>query len=637
MFQKLRLQDQPLFINLIVLSVLSLLPILFIFQFLILPNIENQWYENKYESTKNNVLSVFNTFEYYNNKIDGINYTEADAKRDAANIIKSFRYDGKNYFWINNTDVEIVAHPLRPEQEGQNVSNLTDADGKQIYVEFVKACNNSKGEGFVRYNQKKPNIEDPQPKLSYLKLYKPWGWIIGSGVYLDSVEENINKLKAYVYIIIGFGFLLSISISILMGKKISAPIILLSKATEDIANGNSNIELNYVSNNEIGLLYKNFNNMMKEEMRLKEETHQKAEKAKIESQKNENHLSECVNLFLEQMDKFSEGNLTAKLEVNNNNEIGKLFSGFNRTVSKINEIISHIVELTNTTKQSTNNIYKNTEKISKQVVEQTAQLTDVASAVEQMTATIHSTNDYSNTASEKAKVAGKIANDGGIIVSNTIEGMEEISKIVEIAAKKVNTLGQSSQQISEIINVISDIAEQTNLLALNAAIEAARAGEQGRGFAVVADEVKKLAERTTSATKEISYMINKIQLDTKDAVESINSGTIKAKEGKEAANKAGSSLTEIIDKSNEVVDVISQVASANLEQTSAANIISENLLTISNSNEETSNQIQEIYYSVEELNSLTNSLNTIVNEFILIDNNSDKEVYNNISKKSVHA
>ena len=155
--------------------------------------------------------------------------------------------------------------------------------------------------------------------------------------------------------------------------------------------------------------------------------------------------------------------------------------------------------------------------------------------------------------------------------------MIKISEVVKQSAETVQALGKSSDQIGEIVQVIDDIADQTNLLALNAAIEAARAGEQGRGFAVVADEVRKLAERTTKATKEIATMIKQIQKDTNDAVESMQQGTAEVEVGKKLAEKAGSSLQEIIHGAEQVVDIVTQVAAASEEQSSAAEQISKNI------------------------------------------------------------
>jgi methyl-accepting chemotaxis protein len=195
--------------------------------------------------------------------------------------------------------------------------------------------------------------------------------------------------------------------------------------------------------------------------------------------------------------------------------------------------------------------------------------------------------------------------------------MNRIAEVVGNAASTVRELGNSSNQIGEIIQVIDDIADQTNLLALNAAIEAARAGEQGRGFAVVADEVRKLAERTTKATKEIAAMIKRIQEDTGNAVQSIESGTKEVETGKDLAKKAIEALDEIIGSTNSTIDAVNQVAAASEEQSSAAEQISKSIEGISSVTQESAAGTQQIARAAEDLNKLTYNLQELISRFTI--------------------
>jgi len=247
--------------------------------------------------------------------------------------------------------------------------------------------------------------------------------------------------------------------------------------------------------------------------------------------------------------------------------------------------------------------------------EQTQQAMEVAGAVEEMTRTILENTKNASLAADTAKDAGQKARHGGSIVKETIEGMNRISEVVKQSANTVNELGKSSDQIGEIVQVIDDIADQTNLLALNAAIEAARAGEQGRGFAVVADEVRKLAERTTKATKEIAGMIKQIQRDTLDAVSSMEEGTREVEAGRKKADMAGASLLEIIEGANKVVDIVTQVAAASEQQSTAAEEISKNIDAISTVTQESSSGIQQIAHAAEDLSRLTLNLEGLVKQF----------------------
>jgi PAS domain S-box-containing protein len=334
---------------------------------------------------------------------------------------------------------------------------------------------------------------------------------------------------------------------------------------------------------------------------------------KIVSQQK--YLERSADTLLHEMEKFAEGDLTVSVKKERDDEIGKLFDGFNKAVQNIGRLIGELTEAVQATASASNQISASAEEMAAGAQEQSAQASEVATAVEQMTSTIIETTKNANVAAENAKKAGDTANMGGQVVYKTVEGMNRISEVVGKAAQTVQALGKSSDQIGEIVQVINDIADQTNLLALNAAIEAARAGEQGRGFAVVADEVRKLAERTTKATKEIATMIKQIQKDTIEAVTSIQEGEKEVDMGKEMAVRSGESLKEIVNATNKVVDMINAVASASEEQSSAAEQISKSIESINNVTHESATGIQQIARASEDLNRLTENLQALIEKF----------------------
>lgn len=321
-------------------------------------------------------------------------------------------------------------------------------------------------------------------------------------------------------------------------------------------------------------------------------------------------VTEVVN-NIENADLNSQFNSARK------DEIGDLQRSFDKFVVSIKETLLQVSEASSALASASTEISSSTEQMAAGAQEQSSQAGEVATAVEEMTKTISENSKNANDTAGTAKRAKEAAEAGGNIVKETVQGMNDIAKVVNKSAETVKALGTSSDQIGEIISVIDDIADQTNLLALNAAIEAARAGEQGRGFAVVADEVRKLAERTTKATKEIASMIKQIQEDTKGAVQSMNEGTQKVNDGIALADKAGDSLREIVGVSQQLTDMVMQIAAASEQQSSAAEQISKNVEAISTVTQQSASGTQQIAHTAEDLNRLTVNLQELLSKFNL--------------------
>ncbi|MFZ4619086.1 MAG: methyl-accepting chemotaxis protein [Bacteroidota bacterium] len=298
-------------------------------------------------------------------------------------------------------------------------------------------------------------------------------------------------------------------------------------------------------------------------------------------------------------------------------EIGLLQQAFDGFVLSIKQTLVQVSEASAAVASASTQISSSTEELAAGAQEQSSQSAEVAGAVEEMTKTIMENSRNAGDTATTAKKAKDTAVEGGDVVRQTVDGMKEIAKVVNKSADTVKALGKSSDQIGEIISVIDDIADQTNLLALNAAIEAARAGEQGRGFAVVADEVRKLAERTTKATKEIASMIKQIQTDTKEAVISMDEGTKKVGEGITLADRAGASLEQIVGISQMVTDKIAQIAAASEQQSSASEQISKNVEAISAVTQQSASGTQQIARTAEDLNRLTENLQELLAKFNL--------------------
>lgn len=317
---------------------------------------------------------------------------------------------------------------------------------------------------------------------------------------------------------------------------------------------------------------------------------------------------------------FATGDLSVRFKEDGGNEASKFFKEFNSSLESLREMFAKIANLVNITTDLTEKITEESEVLATGAENQNNEASQIAIAVEEMSKTVVHNADYSVIAAKNAQESVSTANSGGVIVEQTIKGMKNIIDVVYSAASTISHLGSNSQQIGEIIQVIDDIADQTNLLALNAAIEAARAGEQGRGFAVVADEVRKLAERTTKATKEITNMIDKIQKDTEGAVKSIQRGSDEAEKGKELAEKSGSALNDIIHKATATVGVVNQVAASNEELSATSEQISQNIKSIHDVTLNSSNSVRKIVESTEQLQLHSRDLEKMINMFKLNSN-----------------
>ena len=321
--------------------------------------------------------------------------------------------------------------------------------------------------------------------------------------------------------------------------------------------------------------------------------------------------------FVEKVTDLSrgKGDLTKQINVTSNDEFGQLADEINTLMEKIREIISQIAQTSEKVSSSANELQSTAGQMASGSEQVTEQAEAVATADEEMSATSGDIARNCQLASESSQQASAAAVFGADIVNQTFAVMNSIAERVRSSAKAVESLGNRSDQIGEIVGTIEDIADQTNLLALNAAIEAARAGEQGRGFAVVADEVRALAERTTRATHEIGEMIKAIQHETKGAVIAMEEGVREVALGGEKAADSGRALEQILQRINDVNAQIHQVATAAEEQTATTSEISHNMQQITEVISKTSRGAKESATAANRLSALAEDLRRIISQF----------------------
>ena len=500
----------------------------------------------KQNQTRNLVQTAYGVAEHYYGLSRSGRLSAEEAKAAALAVIRGLRYEEKDYFWINDMRPVMVMHPFKPELEGKDLSDFKDPDGRKLFVEFVDTVKKS-GEGFVHYLWPKPNFKDPVPKVSFVKAFTPWGWVIGTGVYLDDVQA------AFWNRVIGFGGMAAITLALLLAlffmisRNISRPLACMAKAEEKIAAGDLTIEVDCRNTDEIGMLANAMKNMLQ----------------------------------------------------SFNGLLGAILSSSANVVSVVNVLHTHA------------------EKTAEGARTQASQADQIATAATEMSQTITDIARNASAAAEKTDEAMASASNGKQIADRAVETINGVyTSTVELAAV-IEKLNSRTAEIGGIVTVIKDIADQTNLLALNAAIEAARAGEQGRGFAVVADEVRKLAERTIKATGEISQKIEGVQADSAETSRSMSEASDKVTGATDYIRNVGDALESIVGSVQRVRDQVTQIAAAVDEQSAAAEEVSRNIENTNGIAKDMEKMSTEVMHEVNKLTAISEELRNVTGGFTI--------------------
>ncbi|HHP5405210.1 methyl-accepting chemotaxis protein [Aeromonas veronii] len=471
-------------------------------------------------------------------------------------LLRPLRYSSDGYFFVYDFEGNTILLPVRTELEGKNRWNDKDAKGKLLIQEILKSAR--QGDGFTEYWTAKPSIGRDAPKLAFTLVLDKYQWAIGTGFYIDDIDNELAALRAeresnmhaslqssvlVILLILG----ITLAATVIVGNRVTKPLADAVLALNDIANG--------------------------------------------------------------------DGDLTQRLKVQSQDEIGQLASAFNRFVERIQSVVSQVGETSNHLFSAVDKLHHLSEHYDHQMQGHSRETDQVVTAVTEMSSTAQEVAASASNAATATSDAARESDAARGVVSGAINSINRLVGEVHTASGVIEQLAQETAKIGSVVEVIRGIAEQTNLLALNAAIEAARAGEQGRGFAVVADEVRSLAGRTQQSTKEINEMLQRLQGGVKQAVEVMQASEDRSQETVQEASHIASSLDSMVMAVSTINDMNIQIATAAEEQHAVSEEINKNLVAIQQIVSELTSAAVESNSTTRDLANTGDKLRKLVSQF----------------------
>ncbi|HYG89978.1 MAG TPA: bacteriohemerythrin [Azospirillum sp.] len=517
--------------------------------------------KDRQDKTRSVVETAFSLVAHYEELARKGALTTEQAQDRAKDALRAMRYGADDYFFISDLSPRMVMHPIKPELDGQDMSQNADPNGKKLFIAFADVARRD-GMGFVDYLWPKPGSSAPVPKLTYVRGFQAWGWVIGSGIYIDDVEVAFWSAALRLG---GIGLtvtLLGVSVALLISRGIVRPVRATTAIMQRLADGDTDFDVpGQDRGDELGVMARTVEVFRGNQMALKEHWERQAMEHRVTEQR-----ARALERLTDHFDAAVSGMIAA---------VTNAVDGLERTAGSLS----------------------NTADCNMQ------QAASVAGASQQATVNVQT---VAAAAEELSAAISEISHQ--VTVSSEISGHAVAAS--ERANGQIANLGDATRRIGEVANLITSIASQTNLLALNATIEAARAGEAGKGFAVVAGEVKNLANQTAHATEEISQQISSVQQATEQAVVAIREITAIIGQSDEIGTSIAAAVQEQGAATGEIARSANEAAHGT-EQVSAS------IGDVSNSALEAKHAATHVLTAAQSLTAQAESLKSVVNSFLI--------------------